>query len=386
MRSRVLFLDHVGVMGGAELAILDVARAYRDTSTVVLFADGPFRGRLASEGIRVEVVEGSRQLQAVKRETRLPSLGALTGMLSLVRRLVPIARQYDCLHANSQKAFVIACLVGMIARRPVIWELNDLLTTDHFSRVNIKVDVALANTCAVRVIANSRASAAAFVEQGGRPDLLRVVHNGISAAPFDAITGDEITAARRELGLGDAALIGIFSRLGEWKGQHVALEALAGVPAAHLLLVGDALFGEEAYAASLRAQAARLGLGDRVHFLGFRSDVPRLMRTVDIVAHTSSAPEPFGRVVVEGMLAQRPVIATGAGGVPEIVSAGTGVLVPPGDATALAAAFTRLLSHPEFAAGVARKGREHATTHFTVEEMVDRKTSRIEAAIRMKAA
>jgi len=156
--------------------------------------------------------------------------------------------------------------------------------------------------------------------------------------------------------------------------------------AAHLLLVGDALFGEEAYAASLRAQAARLGLGDRVHFLGFRSDVPRLMRTVDIVAHTSSAPEPFGRVVVEGMLAQRPVIATGAGGVPEIVSAGTGVLVPPGDATALAAAFTRLLSDPEFAAGVARKGREHATTHFTVEEMVDRKTSRIEAAIRMKAA
>ena len=82
------------------------------------------------------------------------------------------------------------------------------------------------------------------------------------------------------------------------------------------------------------------------------------MRTVDIVAHTSSAPEPFGRVVVEGMLARRPVIATGAGGVPEIVSAGTGVLVPPGDAMALAAAFTRLLSDPEFAADVARKGRD----------------------------
>ena len=112
MRSRVLFLDHVGVIGGAELAILDVARAYRDTSTVVLFADGPFRGRLASEGIRVEVVEGSRQLHAVRRETRLPSIGALTGLLSLVRRLVPIARQYDCLHANTQKAFVTACLAG----------------------------------------------------------------------------------------------------------------------------------------------------------------------------------------------------------------------------------------------------------------------------------
>jgi glycosyltransferase involved in cell wall biosynthesis len=250
----------------------------------------------------------------------------------------------------------------------------------------IRLDVTLANACASRVIANSRASAAAFVEQGGRPDLLRVVHNGISAAPFDAVTDDEVTTARRDLGLGDAPLVGIFSRLGKWKGQDVALDALESVPDAHLLLVGDALFGEEAYVASLHAQAARLGLTDRVHFLGFRSDIPRLMRMVDVVAHTSSAPEPFGRVVVEGMLARRPVIATAAGGVPEIVRDGTGVLVPPGDARALASAMTRLLSDPAFADDIARQGRLHATTFFTVEAMVDRKTSHIEAAIRRQAA
>ena len=386
MRSRVLFLDHVGVIGGAELAMLDVARAYRDTSTVVLFADGPFRDRLASQGIRVQVLQGSRALHAVRRETRLPSLGAVRGLASLVQRLVPIARQYDCLHANTQKAFVTACAAGMLARRPVIWELHDLLATDRFSRAHIRLDVALANYCTVRVIANSRASAAAFVEEGGRPELVRVVHNGIAAAPFDAVTDEEIAEARRDLDVGDAPLVGVFSRLGEGKGQDVALDALAHVPRAHLLLVGDALFGEDAYKASLRAQAARLGLTDRVHFLGFRSDVPRLMRTVDIVALTSSVPEPFGRVVVEGMLARRPVIATGVGGVPEIVSDGTGVLVPPGDARALASALTRLLSDPVFAGEVACKGRLRATTHFTVEAMVDRKISHIEAAIRRQAA
>jgi glycosyltransferase involved in cell wall biosynthesis len=123
-----------------------------------------------------------------------------------------------------------------------------------------------------------------------------------------------------------------------------------------------------------------------VHFLGFRSDVPRLMRTVDIVALTSSVPEPFGRVVVEGMLARRPVIATGVGGVPEIVTDGTGVLVPPGDARALASALTRLLSDPVFAGEVACKGRLRATTHFTVEAMVDCKSSHIEAAIRKQVA
>ena len=386
MRSRVLFLDHVGVIGGAELAMLDVARAYRDTSTVVLFADGPFRGRLASQGIQVQVLQGSRALHAVRRETRVPSFGAVRGLASLVQRLVPIARQYDCLHANTQKAFVTACVTGMLARRPVIWELHDLLATDRFSRAHIRLDVALANHCTVRVIANSRASAAAFVEGGGRPDLVRVVHNGIAAAPFDAVTDDEIAEARRELNVGDAPLVGVFSRLGEGKGQDVALEALAQVPRAHLLFVGDALFGEDAYRASLGAQAARLGLTDRVHFLGFRSDVPRLMRTVDVVALTSSAPEPFGRVVVEGMLARRPVIATGVGGVPEIVTDGTGVLVPPGDAPALASALTRLFSDPVFASEVARKGRLRATTHFTVEAMVDRKISHIEAAIRKQQA
>ena len=92
------------------------------------------------------------------------------------------------------------------------------------------------------------------------------------------------------------------------------------------------------------------------------------------------------RVVVEGMLARRPVIATGVGGVPEIVTDGTGVLVPPGDARALASALTRLLSDPVFAGEVACKGRLRATTHFTVEAMVDRKISHIEEAIRKQAA
>lgn len=387
MRSRVLFLDHVGVLGGAELAIVDVARAYRDTSAVVLFADGPFRTRLLDEGIRVEVIQGSRSLHAVRRETRWPGLGALGGLVSLARRIVPLAREFDCIHANSQKAFITACLAGRLARRPVIWDLNDLLTRDHFSRANIMVDIALANRCAVRVIANSNASAQAFVDQGGRADKLRVVYNGIAAAPFDLVTDADVAAARRELGLGDAPAVGIFSRLGEWKGQHVALDALTQVPNVHLLLVGDALFGEEAYARSLRSQAARLGLTSRVHFLGFRTDIPRLMRTVDVVAHTSSAPEPFGRVVVEGMLARRPVIATRAGGVPEILSDGvTGVLVSPGDADAFAGALRTLLADPARAGRIARAGHMHANAVFTVSAMVDSMTRNIEEAVGLQAA
>jgi glycosyltransferase involved in cell wall biosynthesis len=381
-RSRVLFLDHVGVLGGAELALVDVVLAYRETSTVLLFADGPFRERLVREGIRVEVIDGNKALQGVRRETRWPGVRASWQAMALAMRITRLARTHDFIHANSQKAFVIGCLAGALARRPVIWDLNDLLIPEHFSRTNIWFDVVLANHLAARVIANSQASAKALVAQGGRVDKVRVVYNGISSAPFDRVSDRELATVASELGLGRVPTIGVFGRLAEWKGQHIALKALAHIPRAHLLLVGDALFGEQRYATALRRQASDLGVADRVHFLGFRSDVPRLMRFVDIVLHTSTAPEPFGRVIVEGMLARRPVVATRAGGVEEIIRDGeTGVMVSPGDHEALAAALRQLLDDPGRTAEIADAGRRDAEMRFTVDAMVNGMTRYMEEIV-----
>lgn len=383
MRSRVLFIDHVGTLGGGELSLIDVARAYRDTSTVVLLTDGPFRERLAREGIRVEVIDGGDALRAVRRESDWPGVKAVWRAAALGWRIAAIARQHDCLHANSQKAFVVACLAGVLARRPVIWDLNDLLIPAHFSRMNIRIDVTLANYVARRVIANSQASATAFVAQGGRRDKVRVVYNGIASDPFDAVTDADVEAVRRELGVDGRPVVGVFSRLGEWKGQDVALEAMCHLPDVRLLLVGDALFGEERYRDALRAQVTRLGLTDRVRFLGFRSDVPRLMRLVQAVLHTSKAPEPFGRVIVEGMLAERPVIATRAGGVEEILQDGvTGILVSPGDPAELAGAVRHLLADPNRAEQIARAARRTAEARFSVEAMVCGMTEYMEEVVR----
>lgn len=383
MRSRILFLDHVGALGGAELALIDVARAYRHTSTFVLFADGPFRERLAAAGVRVEILEGGHALHSVRRETRWPGLRAAAQVVTLAAQVAERAGRYDAIHANSQKAFVVACLAGLVARRPVIWDLNDLLLPEHFSRTNIMLDVLLANHCAVRVIANSRASADALLARGGRGDKVRVVYNGLDPGPFDAVSDAEIAQARQELGLDGQPVIGVFGRLAEWKGQHVALEALAELDGVHLLLVGDALFGERPYAESLKRRCEALGIADRVHFLGFRADIPRLMRLVQVVLHTSTAPEPFGRVIVEGMLARRPVVATRAGGVGEILADGaTGLLVPPGEPRRLARAVQCLLGDPAFAARLAAAGRAEAEARFTVEAMVEAMTQSMEEVVR----
>jgi glycosyltransferase involved in cell wall biosynthesis len=367
---RVLFVDQSGRLGGAELYLLDVARAYRDTSRVVLFEEGPFADALRDAQIPTTVLDSAAAMRNVRKQDGLRALlRALPGLFQSVARLARLARGYDLLFANTQKALLVAGLAGWWTGRPVIWNLHDLLTDDHFTRLNRWAAVWGANAFATHVIANSDASRQAFEAAGGRVPT-SVVYNGIDPSPFKAVSPSAVAALRAKLGVENVPLIGLFGRLAEWKGQHVLIEALSSLPAAHALLVGDALFdGDQAYARTLHQRVAELGLADRVHFLGFRDDVPALMTACDVVVHTSVAPEPFGRVIVEGMLAGRPVVATKAGGALEIITDGqTGCLVPPSDPAALANTLSSLFSSPA-AADIAQAGSAHARRVFSPEAM-----------------
>ena len=371
MTARILALDHVGVLGGAELSMLDVVSALGDDVSVRLFADGPFRVALERGGVDVRVMPMGA-LGAVKKQSWLPSPTALVAAWRLSGEVAREAAAARLLYANSQKSFVVAALAARRAARPVVWHLRDLMGPPHFSAANTRGAVLLANWFATRVIANSQATADAFIAAGGKRRLVRVVHNGISSVPFDAVTESTARELRANLSPGAACVMAVFGRLSAWKGQQTAIEALAQLPAAcHLWIAGAPLFGEEAFEASLRRQAEQRGVADRVRFLGFRDDIPVVMRAVDVIVHASTLPEPFGRVVVEGMLARKPVIATDAGGVREILQHGeTGVLVPLGDAAAIARAVTELRADPPRAARIAAAGAARARAEFSVEAMV----------------
>jgi glycosyltransferase involved in cell wall biosynthesis len=285
----------------------------------------------------------------------------------------------DVLYANSQKAMIVAALAGWTSNTPVIWHLRDLLTDDHFSSFHRWVAITAANLGVACVIANSEATRSAFIDAGGARHRCHVVHNAISAKAFTPMPNIERHQLRRDLGIGDVPLVGVFSRLADWKGQHVLVDALTELPNVHVLFVGEALFESDVgYASTLRNRVCSLGLDDRVHFTGFRHDVPRLMQAVDVVAHTSVAPEPFGRVVVEGMLSERPVVATRAGGVPEIIEHEySGLLIPPNDAPALAVALRRLFSNPTFAQDMARNGRNEAIRRFSSDRLFSQVASHL---------
>ena len=346
----ILILDQSGALGGAELSLLEICKRIRRSCEVVLFADGPFRKSLVDAGVTVNLSQQNAFENMRKQGGRALSLGAVTGTWRLAWKVIRLARSRRVIYANTQKAMVIGAIAGFIARRPVVWHLRDIVTTEHFDKSRLAVIRILSKRMITHVIANSKASAEALQTLADLPpSQMSVIYNGIDAGPFDAAAAIPTSALRARYGLpADAYLIGTFSRLAHWKGQHVLLEALAAIPDAHAVLVGAALFGESAYEAELKAKVQALGLSERVHFLGFQSDVAGLMHAMDIVVHTSIAPEPFGRVIVEAMLAHRPMIAAAGGGALEIITDGVdGVLVTPGDARELATAVHRLRNDPE---------------------------------------
>ena len=208
------------------------------------------------------------------------------------------------------------------------------------------------------VIANSEYTRAHVIrEHGTDPARIRVVPRGVDMARFDpARVGGGL---RSTWGVPDAAPLWLLpGRLTEWKGQRVAVEALALSDAAHLVLVGDAQ-GRDAYVEGLRNLAAERGVRERLHILPHSSDMPRVLASADIVISASTDPEAFGRVATEAQAMGKPVVATAHGGSLETVEDGvTGLLVPSGDARALANACARIPSlslNPAYAR--ARTGR-----------------------------
>lgn len=363
MTPKILFLDQSGKPGGAELCLADIAKPYGQTCRVGLFADGSFKTLLEQQQTPVQVLL-NQPIQVRKESSLLQGLSSLGQLIPLIAKVAQLSRSYDLIYANTQKALVIGALASAISRRPLVYHLHDILSDQHFSRTNRRVAVGLANQFAALVIANSKASQSAFIHSGGRADKVAVVYNGFDPERYQ-ISAWERQQLRQSLGLDDRFVVGHFSRLSPWKGQHVLIEALTHCPDVTAILVGDALFGEQSYAEQLHQQVTRLGLSNRVRFLGFRSDVPPLMAACDLVAHTSTAPEPFGRVIVEAMLCGTPVVAAAAGGAIELVEPEkTGWLTPPGNSLDLASIINQSYQQPEKTAAIAQTAQADASQRF----------------------
>lgn len=336
----MVFVDHVARLSGGEIALLRLlpALAEQVDAHVILGEDGPLVGRLEELGIPVEVLPMAAGLRDVRKDSVRPGGLDLRALAQLPRYVLRLRRRLreldpDLVHTNSLKAALYGGVAGRLARVPVVWHVRDRISDDYLPARAVMLVRLASRVVPAAVMANSRAT----LETLPASRRSRVVHDplphGVEQRPAAAPSpGDPI--------------VGIVGRLAPWKGQHVFLEAFAAAfhgSDARARVIGSALFGEDDYEASLHRQARELGIADRVEFRGFREDVWSELAELDVLVHCSTTPEPFGQVVLEGMAAGLPVIATGAGGPAELIADGVdGLLVPPGNAAALATALERL--------------------------------------------
>ena len=380
--ARICFVDQTGQLGGAELMLLDLAEAFRERCEVILLQDGPFRAALERRGVSctIQALDGAAAA-VVKDSGWRGAIQALPGLWRVVHQLTMRFRDVDLIYTNTAKALLAGGLAARWANRPLIHHLHDIVDAGHFSAVNRWLLVLASNWGAERVIANSEATARAFVEAGGRESLLCVIPNGFDperfAAPDQAITG----RLRAEWDAADHSVFAITGRLTPWKGQDVFLEALAQTPGAFGVIAGAALFTPEdqAFEDRLRRRAAEKDLAGRVAFLGFREDIAELMHAADVVVHCSTRAEPFGRVIVEAQLCGKPVIAAGAGGAAEIVAhQETGWLVRPGEVEALREAMAWMVAHPRERAEFGSRGRAVAVKRYSLANVVQRTSAEVD--------
>jgi glycosyltransferase involved in cell wall biosynthesis len=309
--------------------------------------------------------QGGPFAQALGEMRHFPLGGSLYGLRSLRTRL-GLARHLRrsgiaVTHAFDFYSNLTLIPAARLARIPVVLgsqrQMGDLLT-----RAQSRAQAAMFRWCDA-VVCNSRAAADRLIEEGLPERRVVVIGNAVAPEAFESTA----PALPRRPGL---LRVGMIARMNaRYKNHHVFLRAAARVhdkfPDVEFLLVGDGPLRSD-----LEQEAEKLGLRDRVQFLGDRRDISTLLASMDLSV-VPSASESLSNVALESMAAGVPVVATRVGGNPELISEQRGLLVPPDDEGALAAALERLLKDAALRAAFGRNAKEFAQQNFSREMVRD---------------
>lgn len=334
MARRILYIHGIDTIGGAErdlLAVLTRLDRGEWEPHVACPSEGPLHGVIRQAGLPFHSLALPPWRKWYSPFVRWLGVARLKSLLTQLQpALVHVNDIWWVPHT------IEALRDGRTGRIPVVAHVRQEIEPDKVRRYGLARIEA--------VIAISRQVEGALAAGGVAPDRLRTIYSGLDfSVPAQADHDRE--AICRKLGLPVAVvLIGTVANLFPRKGYDVMLRALPkileAVPAVHYIIVGS---DETDYGRSLRALARELGVADHVHTAGFQDPVRPFLSALDLYVHPALM-EGFGIAVVEAMAAGKAVVATRAGGLPEVVEDGqTGLLVAPGDPEQLSAAVVSLL-------------------------------------------
>lgn len=332
---RVLHVGRVGFVGGVERVMVTLAAARPGGGSILTAPGGGAFERLARER-GVPFLPAPVERSAIVGGLRTLAYPARWAVAARAIDAVCARTRPDLIHAHHPASVLQAAHAARRRRLPILFHVHEIGPPKPLYALALRAALRLS----ARVICVSQAGLALVRGVSAFGDA-RVLHNGVD----EAFARRSAAARPADLGPGGPH-VGVFAALEPRKGQDVLLEAaeaiVARAPGAHFWLVGpDALPDKAAYVARLRERAA--ALGEAVRITGYREDVVGLMKAMDVVALPSVAHESLSMVLLEALTLGRPVVASDVGGSAEAVIHGrTGLVVPSGDAAALAAAIERL--------------------------------------------
>jgi glycosyltransferase involved in cell wall biosynthesis len=379
----ILFIsDDIG-RGGTEVGLLQTATGLareRWCPLVIVPACGYLYEMCTRAGLDTRVLNFYRLPRFWRVRRYFPIDSWLTILVNGRRLKRLLQRERIALVQTSAKETLNVRNLARVARAagvPLVWSCHDSnpkVLTYCRQGLGAKID---------RIVAISHHVREELLRAGiEEPDKIEVLHNAIDIKAWDARTSAIDSSLREELGIPhNRPVVGLVARLDPIKGQRAFLLAADLVaqacPDAVFLLVGVvrptsrwAVFAD--YFREVEALARRPTLQGRVLFAEWRTDLPRVMESLDILVQPSLR-ETFGRVLIEAMASRKPAVVTRVGGMPEIVVNGeTGIVVPPEDPPALAAAVVSLLQDRARSQNMGEAGRRRVEERFTLPDRIRR--------------
>jgi len=379
--TRVLLLCEYPTLNGGERSLLAVIDRLRGSQPPTaepapdafqFFAIAPETGRLSAalqeRGIALRPLH--LHDTAGKRLSREEAVAQLHQTLQTVRP--------DVIHANSLAMGRLTGALGDVFPAPRTAHLRDIMKLSAAAIADLNRND--------RLVAVSDATRSFHVAQGLDPARVTTIHNGVDCDAFRprAIpdTGEPEWSLWCELGLPKSAFLVLsVGQIGLRKGQDLLAEVVIELHSRyqesreiHCVIVGERNSSKREsieFERKLVRRFADAGLSDRLHRLGYRNDVARLMNEADLLVHAAHQ-EPFGRVLLEAGASGLPVIATNVGGTPEIFEDGVSArLVPPGDARRLADAMDELIGDAELRSRFSAAARERIVSCFPIERAAE---------------
>jgi glycosyltransferase involved in cell wall biosynthesis len=352
--------------GGAEKLLIPLSTKLNPRKfkvmVVALTCGGPVEDELKRQGVDVRILRHDGRF----------------GLLELIR-LIRILKKgkFDIVHTHLQNADLWAGLAANFCRiRHVSTFHGEYFKKTLTEFLKQRLRVILPD----KIIAVSQSTARHCIARlGAKADKIVVIYNGVEVDAYDIALG--VAAKRKEMGISETAVVlGAFGRLEIEKGHRYLIKALSLLKMSYsnivTLIVGIGSLGQE-----LVEMAQGLGLKKEIRFLGERSDIPELLKIVDIVVSPSLS-EGLSISCLEAMAAARLVVATEVGGIPELIEdKQSGVLVESGNPLSLAKVISSVIENKVLAQRLGLQARERVKVSFSIDKMIDKTASLYEELV-----